>query len=136
MVWRVSGSRSVENWLKAASSRNWAKLELQTTANGFDGLGLGGTTDTGDRQTDRNSRADTLVEQVGFQEDLAVGDRDDVGRDVGRDITGLGFDDWQGSQRTGAKLVDEFGGALQQAGVQVEDIARIGFAARWAAQQQ
>ena len=34
------------------------------------------------RDADRNRRPDALVEQVGFEEDLSVGDRDDVGRDV------------------------------------------------------
>src|SRR3974390_723678 len=34
------------------------------------------------RQTDVHRRPDALEEQVGFQEDLAVGDRNDVGRNV------------------------------------------------------
>lgn len=53
----------------------------------FHGLGLSSTTDTGHRQTDVNSWANTLVEQFSFQEDLSIGNRDDIGRDVSRDIT-------------------------------------------------
>ena len=88
------------------------------------------------RDADVHRRPDALVEQVGLQEDLAVGDRDHVGRDVGRDVVGLGLDDRQGRQRPAAELVVQLGRALQEPRVQVEDIARIGFAAGRAAKQQ
>ena len=39
-------------------------------------------------------------------------------------------------QRAAAEVVGELAGALQQAGVQVEDVARVRLAARRAAQQQ
>jgi hypothetical protein len=35
-------------------------------------LGLGGGTDTRDRKTDVDSRTDTLEEELGLEEDLAV----------------------------------------------------------------
>src|ERR1035441_6410058 len=76
------------------------------------------------------------VEQVGLEKDLAVGNGNDVGGDVGRNVARLGFDKGQGGERTGAVVVVELGGALQQAAVQVEDVAGEGFAARRAAQQQ
>ena len=76
------------------------------------------------------------VEQVGLQEDLAVGDGDDVGRNVGRDVVGLGLNDRQAGQRAAAQVVRQLGAPLQQPGVQVEDVARVGLAARRAAQQQ
>jgi hypothetical protein len=47
---------------------------------------------------------DTGVEQVGFQEDLTVGNRDDVGRNERGNVTGLRFDHWQRGQRTGLAL--------------------------------
>jgi len=50
---------------------------------------------------------------VGVEVDLAVGDRDDVGRDVGRHVAGLRLDDREGGERTSAELVAELGGALQ-----------------------
>ena len=62
-------------------------------------LDLRGATDAGHRDADVDGRPDTLVEQVGLQEALAVGDRDDVGRDVGRDVVGLGLDDRQAGHR-------------------------------------
>ena len=43
---------------------------------------------------------------------------------VGGNVTGLGFDDRQGGQRTGAQFIVQLGGAFQQAGVVVENIAR------------
>ena len=100
------------------------------------GLDLGVAADPGDRLADVDGRADTGVEQVGLQEDLAVGDRDDVRRDVGRDVVGLGLDDRQPGQRPAAQVLGQLGAALQQPRVQVEDVAGVGLAARRAAQQQ
>ena len=74
-------------------------------------------------------------EQRGRQIDLPVGDRDQIGRDIGRDVLGLGLDDRQGGERTPAALRTQVGGALQQARVDVEDIAGEGLAAGRAAQQ-
>src|SRR5207244_5204791 len=75
-------------------------------------------------------------EQVGLQVDLAVGDGDDVGRDVGGDVAFLGLDDRQRRQRAGAVVIGELGGPLEQAAVEVEDVARVGLAAGRATQQQ
>ena len=49
---------------------------------------------------------------------------------------GLGLDDRQTGHRAGAQLVGELGAALEQTGVQVEDVTGVGLAARRAAQQQ
>ena len=76
------------------------------------------------------------VEQVGLEEDLAVGDRDHVRRDVGRHVAGLRLDDRQRGQRAAAVLLVEPGGALQEPGVEVEDVAGVRLAAGRAAQQQ
>src|SRR5699024_6269845 len=100
------------------------------------GLGLGGAADAGDRDAYVDRRALVRVEQVRLQEALAVGDRDDVGRDVRRDVVRLGLDDRQAGHRAAAHLVAELRAALEQAGVQVEDVTRVGLTARRAAQQQ
>ena len=76
------------------------------------------------------------VEQVGFEEDLAVGNRNHVGRNVRRNVARLRFDERQSGERTGAMFVVQLGGALQQAAVEIEHVAREGFAARRTAQQQ
>src|SRR5664279_280517 len=99
-------------------------------------LDLRGTTDPGDRDAHVDGGPDARVEQVALQEALPVGDRDDVRRGVRRDVTGLGLDDRQPGHRAGAQLVVQLGATLQQPGVQVEDVTRVGLAAGRAAQQQ
>src|SRR5690606_13644232 len=123
------------------------QVGTNTTGHLLDDLGLRSATDTRHRNTGVDGGTDTGVEQVGFQEDLAVGNGDDVGRNEGGHVAGLGFDDGQRSKRTGlafdctlGEVLDvlfiDAGCAFQQAGVQVEHVARVGFAAGWAAQQQ
>ena len=117
------------------------QIQLHGTRNLLHGLHLGGGTDTGDGQTDVDGWADTLQvaskdqfqnladylqEKFVLQEDLTVSDRDDVGWDVGGDITGLGLNDWEGSQGTGAEVVRDLGGTLQETGVEVENVTGVG----------
>ena len=94
-----------------------------------------------------DGRAHAGVEQVGFEKDLAVGDGDDVGRNEGRHVARLGFDDGQAGERAGLALDAAVGDflhvllvdarrALEQTRMQIEHVARVGFAARRAAQQQ
>src|SRR5262249_61492975 len=92
--------------------------------------GGGGWGAAGDR------RRDARVEEVALEVDLSVGDRDDVGRDVRRHAARLRLDDRQRRQRTGALLVGELRRALEQARVQVEDVARVRLAAGRPAEQQ
>src|SRR6187200_2404062 len=112
------------------------EVELESTGDGLHSLDLRGAADAGHRDTHVDGRADVGVEQVGLQVDLAVGDRDDVGRDVRRDVTRLGLDDRQTGHRAVAQLVGELRAALEQPAVQVEHVAGVGLAARRAAQQQ
>ena len=112
------------------------QLQPQRACHLLHGLNLGVAAHAADRKADVDGRADAAVEEVGFQINLAVGDGDDVGGDVGGDVAGLGFDHRQGGERAPALFGAEFGGALQQARVQVEDVAREGFASRRPAQQQ
>ena len=78
------------------------EVELDLAGDLFDRLDLRGGTDAADRETDRNGRTDALVEKIGFEIDLAVGDRDDVRRNVSRHVAGLRLDDRQRGQRTAA----------------------------------
>src|SRR5215468_10661245 len=112
------------------------ELEPEPAGDLLHRLGLGIAADPRHRDADVHRGPDARVEQVGLEEDLAVGDRDDVGRDVGRDVTGLGLDDRQRGQRPRALLVAHLGGALEQAAVQVEHVTRVRLAAGRAAQQQ
>src|SRR3954470_4206829 len=97
------------------------EVELESPGDRLHRLDLRGTTDTRDRDTYVDGRTHVGVEQVGLQVDLAVRDRDDVGRDVRRDVAGLGLDDRQTGHRPVAEVVGELGAALQQPRVQVED---------------
>ena len=65
------------------------KLKLHGAGHLLHGAGLSSRSDTGHGQTDVDGRSDTLVEELSLQEDLAVGNGNDVGRDVGRHVTSL-----------------------------------------------
>src|SRR6478672_1192272 len=112
------------------------EVELESTGDRLHRLDLRGAADSGDRDTHVDGRTHVGVEQVGLQVDLAVRDRDDVGRDVRRDVTGLGLDDRQARHRAVAEVVGELGATLEEPRVQVEDVTRVGLTARRTAQQQ
>ena len=57
--------------------------EFEGSGDLLHGFELGGGADARHGETDVDGGADTLVEEFGFQEDLAVGDGNDVGWDVG-----------------------------------------------------
>ena len=56
-------------------------------------LDLGVAAHPADADAGVHRGADVGEEQIGGEEDLPVGDGDDVGRDVGRDVARLGLDD-------------------------------------------
>ena len=76
------------------------------------------------------------LEQRRRQIDLAVGDGDQVGRNVGGNVLRLGLDDGQGGERAAAELLAEMGRALEHARMDVEDVAGKGLAPGRTAQQQ
>lgn len=65
------------------------QLDTQVGVGLFHGLGLGSAADTGNRQANVDSRAVACVEQCGLQEDLAIGDGNNVGGNVGGNIACL-----------------------------------------------
>jgi len=69
-----------------------------TTGQFLDDFGLRRATYTRYGNTRVNRRTNTGVEQVGFQEDLTIGNGDYVGRNERRNVTRLGFDNRQRSQ--------------------------------------
>ena len=71
------------------------EVETQRAGHLAHRLDLRRAADARHRVADVDRRADALVEEVRLQEDLAVGDRDDVGRDVRRQVARLRFDDRQ-----------------------------------------
>ena len=112
------------------------KVEAKGSGDLLHRLDLGVATDPGHRDTGVDGRTDALIEEVGLQEALAVGDRDDIGRDVGRNVVGLRFDHREAGQGAAAELIGELGAPLEKAAVQVEDVARICLAARRTPQKQ
>jgi len=110
--------------------------KLQGTGNLLHGLDLGSRTDTGDGKTDVNGGTDTLVEELGLQENLTVGDGNDVGGNVGGDITTLGLNDGKGSEGATTVGVVHLGGTLQETGVEVENVTGVGLTTRGTTEQQ
>jgi len=113
-----------------------SEIELHGTSDLLHGLELGSGTDSGDGETDVDCWSDTLVEELGLQEDLTVSDGDDVGWDVGGHITGLGLDHWKRGQGTGALVVGHLGSSLQKSGVQVEYITWVGLSSWWSSEEE
>src|ERR1700677_1409621 len=131
--------RGIEIGAELRERRHFAvlrELALDLAGDLLHRLGLRRRADAGHRKADVHRGPDALEEQIGLEEDLAVGNRDHVGRDIGRDVVGLGFDHRQRRQRSRAVIFVELGGALEQARMQIEHVAGIGFAARRPAQQQ
>ena len=78
------------------------QVEPQGAGDFFHRLGLGVAADAADADADVDGRANAGEEQIGLQINLAVGDADDVGGDVGGDFAFLRFDDRQGGQAAAA----------------------------------
>jgi hypothetical protein len=99
--------------------------KLEGTGNLLHGLELSGGTDTRHGKTDVDGGTNTLVEELSLQEDLTVGNGDDVGRNVSGHITTLGLDDGKSSERTTTKLVIHLGGTLEETRVEVENVTGV-----------
>ena len=110
--------------------------QLQGTGHLLHGLDLGVAADAGHRDAGVHGRHDAGVEQLGLEEDLAIGDGNDVRRDVGGNVARLCLDDGQSRQAAAAQLVGELCGALQQTGVQIEHVAGVSLTSRGTADQQ
>lgn len=76
-------SRRIKVRTELRESSNFTVLrevQLERTRELLHDLGLRRRADTGHGETDINGRADTTEEQLSLQEDLTVGDRDDLRR--------------------------------------------------------
>ena len=72
-------------------------------------------------KTDGNGGAHALIEQIGFQINLAVRDRNHVRRNVGRNVARLRLDDRQRGERTVAVFFARRArGTFEQTAVQIE----------------
>ena len=102
-----------------------SQIELHGTGHLLHSLNLGSGSDTGYGKTDVNGRADTLVEQNGLQEDLTIGNGDNIGGDIGGKITSLSLNDGESSQRSSTVGLVHLGRSFQEAGMQVKDITGV-----------
>src|SRR5512143_1608407 len=100
------------------------EIETETAGDGLHRLDLCRSADARHRDAGVDRGANAGEEQVGLEEDLAVGDRDDVRRNVGRHVARLRLEDRQRGERS-ARLEDrlsvddaivlaELGRALEQ----------------------
>src|SRR5262249_38295068 len=111
------------------------QIQTKRTRNLTHSFDLGFPTYARDRQAHVHGRPNARVEKVAFEVDLAVGDRNDIGRDIGGHIPSLSLNDGQGSQRPPSSALIKLCRPLQQPGVKVEDVPGIGFPS-WRAPQQ
>ena len=112
------------------------QVEFEATRDLLHRFELRRRTDARHAQTGVNRGTLTRIEQVGFEEDLTVGNRNHIGRNISGNVVRLRFDNRQRGQRTAAQIAVHFGATLEQARMQVEHVARIGFSAWRTAQQQ
>src|SRR5438552_2277997 len=112
------------------------KVETQRASNCAHGANLRRTADARNRDADVDCRPNAGVKQIRFEVDLAVGDRDDVRRNVRGDVARLRLDDRQRGQRSTALFVTELRRALEESRVQVKHVARVRLPAGRAAEQQ
>ena len=97
---------------------------------------LGGAAHARHGQARVHRRTDAAVEQLRLEVYLPVRYRDHVRGDVGGDVARLRFDYRQRGYGAAAMRRVHLRGALEQAAVQIEDVAGIRLAPRRAAQQQ
>merc|ERR1719343_733530 len=112
------------------------EFELHGTGNSGGGLVLGGGSDTRDGKTDRNGGTLTLVEEFGFQENLSIGNGNNVCGNVGGHISSLGLNNRKSSEGTSTKGTAHLGGTLQKTGVEVENISGVSLTTRRTTKQQ
>jgi len=112
------------------------KIETQGADSLLHGLGLRRAADTGHGKTDIDCRTLTGEEEVAFQIYLAVGDGDDIRGDICGDVAVKGLDYGQGGHAAAAALVAEVSRALKKTGVQIENVAGVGFTAGGALEQK
>merc|ERR1719468_400394 len=112
------------------------QLQLHGTGHLSHRLGLGSGADTGYRQTDVNGGTDTLVEQLSLQEDLSIGNGNDIGGDIGGHITSLGLNDGKGSKGSTTLGVRHLSGSFKETRVEVENVTGVGLTTRGTSQQQ
>ena len=102
-----------------------SELKFERTCDLLHGLDLGCGTDTRYGKTDVNGRTYTLVEEFGFEENLAIRDGDDICWDIGGHITSLGLDNRKGGKGAGTVVLVHLSCTLKETRGKIEDITGI-----------
>jgi hypothetical protein len=105
----------VEIAAELRKSRQFAVLgefQLERSRNLPHGLDLRAAAHAAYRESHVHGGANALVEQVGFKINLAVGNRNHVGRNVSRYVARLRFDYGKRGERSSAVRVAQLRGAL------------------------
>src|SRR5262249_20391985 len=92
--------------------------------------------DSRDRKANGDCRAYSLIEQICFQVDLAIGYRNHIRWNISRDITGLRLDYGECGQGAVAVVFSNSRSSFEQTAMQIENIARICLTSGWAFQNQ
>ena len=111
------------------------ELEFEGTSHLLHAWELGSGSDTGDRETDVEGRADTLVEELSLEEDLSVSDGNHIGGNVGRHISSLGLNDGESGEGASAHSEGHLCGTLEETRVEVKDISGEGLTT-WGAPEE
>jgi hypothetical protein len=90
------------------------KRETQLTGDLLIGRKLGVTSYTGNGLTDVDRGQLRPLKQLRANEDLPVGDRNEIGRNIGRDILRLRLDDGKGCEGAPTVIVSQMCRALEQ----------------------
>ena len=76
------------------------------------------------------------INQLGFQEDLTIGNGNHIGWNVGGHITSLGLNDWEGSEGTATVVLVHLSGTLKKTGVEIENITWVSLTTWWTSQEE
>src|SRR6202044_748172 len=90
------------------------EVESQAASHAFHRLGLGIAAHPRHANADVNGRSDAGKEQGRLEINLAVGNRNHVGWNVGRNLAFESFDDGQRGHRAAAELVVELASPLEK----------------------
>mmetsp|Transcript_108989 Transcript_108989/g.150728 ORF Transcript_108989/g.150728 Transcript_108989/m.150728 type:complete len:396 (-) Transcript_108989:302-1489(-) len=113
-----------------------SEFELEGTRHLLHGLDLSGRTDTGHGKTDVNGGSLTLVEELGFKEDLTIGNGDNVSGDIGGHITSLGLNDGKSGQRTTTLRLVHLSCSFEETGMEIENITGVSLTTRRSSQKK
>jgi len=113
-----------------------SEIELEGTRHLLHGLDLSGGSDTGHGKTDVNGRSLTLVEKLSFEEDLSIGNGDNVSGDISGHITSLSLNDGKSSERTTTLRLVHLSCSFEETGVKIENITGISLTTRRSSQKK